>query len=181
MELCDSKVEDLGEVGVAVLVDENHVLGFDIPMNDPGVVRIGESAEHVAADVKRTLPFEARLPFEQIEKQHAVQQLQHHVEGAVAKLAEVRHVDAVRMVDAANGKRLALEAFGHFLDFFDLGMQQLQRQRSPNRNVLRKIDTAHPAGAENPGNTVARIQDIPDPRYLRIRGRRQRWRPTPPP
>jgi len=76
------------------------------------------------------------------------------------------------VVDAADGKRLAFEAFGHLVDLSDLGMQELQRQGPLNRNVLGKIDAPHPAGAKNPGDAVARIQDFADPRYLRILGRR---------
>jgi hypothetical protein len=45
-------------------------------------------------------------------------------------------------------------------------MQQLQRDRTPERKVLRKIDAPHPAGAENSSNAELRVQDVPDPRNL---------------
>ena len=129
---------------------------------------------------KTRFQFEPLFPLEQVGKQHAVEQLQDHVKSAVRKLAEIRDVDAVRVVDAPDGKRLALESLGDLVDLADFGVQELQRERPFNRNVLREVDAPHPAGAENPGNAVARIQDIADPRHRRIRSRRGRRRPVPP-
>ncbi len=180
VELRNPEIEDLGEVGVLVLFDENHVLGFDVAVNDSRAMGVVERTQDMTADVQSALPVEALLPFEQVGKQDAVQQLEHHVKGAVRELAEVGDFDAVRVVDATDGKRLPLEALGDLVDFADLGVQELERQGPLNRNVLRKVDAPHPAGAEHPGNPVARIQDLADPRYLRIRGGRERGHPTPP-
>jgi hypothetical protein len=41
------------------------------------------------------------------------------------------------MVDSTDRKRLALEALVYLVDPFHLGVEQLQRQRASNRNVLR--------------------------------------------
>ena len=169
-QLRNAEIQDLGEVFVSVLVDENHVLGLDVAMNDSGVVRVRKRAQDVPADVQDALPIEACLAIEQIRQEHAVEKLEHHVERAVLELSEVGNVDAVRMVDAADGKRLALEALIDLVDALDLGMKKLQRERAPNGNVLREIDAPHPSGAEDTGNSVPRIQHVSDPRCLLVRG-----------
>ncbi len=180
VKLGNAEVEDLGEVWVVFLLDENDILGLDVAMNDSRAVRVIERAQDVAANVQNPLPVEPLFPLEQVGKQHAVEQLQHHVEGPVRELAEIRDVHAVGVVDAPDCKRLALEALGDFVDLADLGVQELKRERPLDRNVLREVDAPHPAGAENPGNAVARIQDLADPRHLRTWSRRERGRPVPP-
>ncbi len=171
-KLRDTEVEDLCKVGVPILVDQNHVFRLDVPVNDAGVMRILERAQHVPSDVQRPLPTDTPLAVEEIREQNAVQKLEHHVERAVCELAEVRHVDAVRMVDTTDCKRLALEALVYLVDPFDFGVEQLQRQRAPNRNVLREIDAPHPTRAQDASDSVPRIQDVADPRCLLVRGHR---------
>jgi len=50
-ELRDSEIEDLGEVGVLILLDEDDILRLHIAVNDAGVVRAHQCAQYMACDV----------------------------------------------------------------------------------------------------------------------------------
>ena len=69
LELRDPEVENLREIAVVLLVDEDHVLGLDVAVNDPGLVRVVEGAQHVSAYVKSASPLHAMVPLEKIGQQ----------------------------------------------------------------------------------------------------------------
>ena len=103
-QLGEAEVEDLG---VAVR-RHDHVLGLDVAVHDPGLVRLLQPARHLGRDLDRAERVQLAL-LDQGPHRAALDQL-HRDEEAVLALVDVVDLRDRRVVDGARGAGLPQEA-----------------------------------------------------------------------
>jgi hypothetical protein len=171
-DLGDAEVEDLGEVRVAVLGHQVDVLGLDVAVDDAGGVGVAQAAQHVAQDRQRPVRRDRRVGVHQIAERSAVEELHHQEQRAVLELAEIRDVDAVGVIDAPDRDGLALEPAAQLGHRRQGGVEQLDRHRPPDRDVLAPVHHPHAALAEQRVQPVAPVDHRPQPPTVVLRRRR---------
>jgi hypothetical protein len=92
-----------------------------------------------------------------------LEEFHHEVRGAVRCHAHVVDVDDPAMADGRRGLRLAEEALDDLLVADDLGVEKLHRAPAVDEDVLGLVDRAHPPFAEQPGQAVPALENLPDP------------------
>ncbi|MNY02582.1 hypothetical protein D3C86_1351560 [compost metagenome] len=130
---------------------EHDVVGLDVAVDDPRLVRVVEGRADLDRDVHHLLDREGGLLLQEVAEALALEQLHGHVV-AIAVLAVVVDRDDVGMAHARGGHGLAPEAL-HGVLFLDLGQgvgeqQLLDGDRAPESGVGRLVDDAHPSPAE---------------------------------
>ena len=154
----------------AAALDEKDVVGLEIAVNDPALVRGGESIGDLSRDVGE--PSHGHRPrlFEHLAERLAVEPLHDEVGGAVGQLTEVRDVDDVRIADRRCGLRFLQEAVGDLLVARHVGAQDLDGHLLVDDLVAREVDDAHPAFAEHRLDAVAAVDGGSDVGVDRRRG-----------
>ena len=135
---------EIGELGVAVLRDQN-VLGFDVPVHDASVVRGGKAVRDAGEQLDELGP---RPPFGggPILERSVIDEFGDQIRTAV-QLADVVHGENVRVVQRGRCLGFALEPPAS-RRVGELVGKELDRNRSIELRVVRRIDFAHAAGAE---------------------------------
>jgi hypothetical protein len=110
LDLGDAEVEDLREHGVVVAIDEEHVVGLEVPVDDPRLVGAGEAAQQLGRDVQRFGELEAAEALDAVAEVFAAQELHHDERQPRLGLSGVEDRDDVGALDGARGLRFALEA-----------------------------------------------------------------------
>jgi hypothetical protein len=126
-------------------------------MDDARLVRVVERAQELAHEPHELLGLEALVVVEAVLEIASADEL-HDDEGDVAFLAEVVHLDDVRVVEP--GDRLRLLAKAHRVFARDLLVEValedgLDRDRAVQLRVERLVHEAHGAGADLPLQPVA--------------------------
>ena len=141
-ELREAEVEDLDD---AVLRD-HHVLGLQVPVDDPGGVRLGEPVGDLAGDVEQT-PGRKRAGPQDLPQRLPVDEL-HRDEDRGVGGPDVVDRDDVVVIQSGGRARLLLEALVPVGIGGKLRRKHLDRDLAPQPRVPRAIDLAHPSGAE---------------------------------
>ena len=144
---------EVGHLHLAGRVD-HHVAGFDVPMDDPILVRVGKRGTHLPDDGKRLVRIEAHAVDDLVEvlPLHVVHDDE---EVAGGGLAEIVDGDDIRVVQPRHDPRLALEIVRKAAVPADLERQQFDRDEAVERNLPRQIDCAHAAAADELLHLVA--------------------------
>ena len=106
VDLGDAEVEDLDVVVRAAAIDQEHVPGLHVPVDDPGLVRGPERADDLKQDVAGPQPRQPADLLEQIGDIAALEQLHHEEHRAAGHLAEVHDVHDVLVADHRRGAGL---------------------------------------------------------------------------
>ena len=131
-------------------------------MDDALPVRRRERGEHLAGDLGGALRRETPLLAQRLREALAAHVLHDRVGRAVVLHAHVEHVDDVLVPHAGGRPRFALEPRdGHAL-VGEVVMQDLDRDRAPDGDVLGLVDRAHPAAPEDPAQAVLPADDGAD-------------------
>ena len=143
-------VRQLGEPEVGDLrvsrFREQHVLGLQVAVNDPLLVRRGEARGDLPGQVQRSAEGQGAAG-ELLPKAPSLDDLGDEVEG-LALVPDVEDGDDVRIGQRGGGPRLPLEP-RDALGMAGEGLgKDLDRDRSPEPRVPRAVDLAHPARAE---------------------------------
>ena len=147
VDLGDPEVEDLHEVRVAVVLDEHHVLGLEVAVDDARGVRGAERRGDAPQDVNRA--FERQRAVLQLVAQAAPRDvLEDEEERAVAQAAEVGGRGDVGVLDVPGGDGLALEAREDLGALREVGVEHLERDALAHVHVLREVHRAHAALAQ---------------------------------
>jgi hypothetical protein len=131
----------------AALRHQNHVAGFDVPVDEPHAVRLGERARHLAEDVAYPARRLRALVADEILEIHPIQILHGVIEDAVHRATVVKDRDGVGVSEAAGELDLALEA-PEVLRRCPARTEQLDGRWPAQHGVARAIDFAHPARAD---------------------------------
>jgi hypothetical protein len=151
-ELRDAEVEDLREVLARARLHQHDVARLHVAVDDARVVRLGERAEHLLPDLRGPRLVD-RPPIPEHLREVLPRDVLHRevepvVVGGGAHLAEVEHADRVRVREARDDPRLGEEALHRALLAREVAAQDLERERLPHPDVLRLVDGAHPALAD---------------------------------
>ena len=111
-QLGDAEVEQLGEVGVVTARTQEHVLRLDVTVHDAGPVRMPQPAHQVPRDAQRPVHRQPRLLGQQVTERLPLQVFHHQEKRPILQPPEVGDVDAVRVLDPPDRRRLPLEPPG---------------------------------------------------------------------
>src|SRR5687768_5873704 len=123
-------------------------------MQNAFIVRCFYTGGHLSHDRSGSLRRHSTFATEQVVQSFAFDVLHHEEEHTVRALAEVRHVDDVRVTNRRSGTRFALETCNRFafLEIFvaqNVGTDSLYRYASGDEVLIAsEIDLAHRAATE---------------------------------
>ncbi len=109
--LRDAEIEDLHVVRVVVLLAEEEIVGLQVPMHRPLLVRMLEGLEDLVGDMER-LRDAHPLDRQGVVQDLAVQQLHHQVELSIVGGAVVVDDETVGVAQVRRDARAARESFG---------------------------------------------------------------------
>ena len=158
MFLGDAKVENLG----LALRGHQHVVRFEIPVDQPGRVRCGEASTGEDEDIDDGVPWATRLRFRQPRLEGLTL---HEVHGQVQPLlvpTHVEHRNDVGVREACHGLGLPLQAGAVPLH---AAVQQLERHLAIQDRVVRSVDNPHAPSAELIDHQIA-ADGAPHVRHL---------------
>ncbi len=159
-ELGQAEVDDLDVEALLLARDEEEVLRLEVPVDDAGGVRPAETPQGVGGDRQGVRRGEATAS----EAGGEVLSLEElHDEEGVAGLglAGVENLDDVGAVHGGDGARLAVEA-GPGRGVVLADEHELERHALADGDVLRLVDAAHAAAADQPEDPVLAGGDRPD-------------------
>src|SRR5262249_53193233 len=141
-------VEHLREARVVVALDEEHVVGLQIAVDDPRVVGARETAEDLRDDLQRLDAVQATVAPNAMAEILATHELHDDVGPAVVARTDVEDIDDMGAFDRARRLRLALEA-GDRVRRGALRIDELERELLTERLVDALVDAAHTADADD--------------------------------
>ena len=148
LQLRETEVQDLDPP----VLRQKDVLGLQVPVHDPLLVRRGQSLRDLHRVVDR-LARGDRARAQAAAQRLAFEQLRHDVRRAVVRPEFVDRRD-VRVVQDARRPRLRLEALQAIRILRERRRQHLDRHLAPEPRVARAVDLSHPAGADGRENFV---------------------------
>jgi hypothetical protein len=157
----DPEVEDLHLLRTVGSAGQHHVLGFDVPMNDPGGVRGAQGGEHLARDAERTRGLERSIA-DDAAKTSTFDVLEDEEVRAVREATEVRGRTDPGVTDVRCSDRLALEARDELGGGHRFGKEDLEGEPLPHVQVFREVHRTHPTFTELPNETVPLGDDFPE-------------------
>ena len=162
--LGDAEVEELHEVDLTSAGREEHVLGLEVPVDDPPLVGLGQRAADLddqLVDHPRVQPPDA---LESLREVLPLDELHHDEERVVLEIAEIVELHGVRVVQLDDRLALPVEASHELRITAELGVEGLDGDVPSRRAhlLLGEIDLAHPALAEHLHDAVAPQEDPPD-------------------
>jgi hypothetical protein len=176
--LADAEVDQLDEIGLAVLVDDEAVRRLHVAVDDPGGVRRLQRPQDLKAEVHGARRIEpAPLAREQLPEVAPVEVLHHEVGRPGRQPADVEHLHHVVAVDLGSRHPFVDEPLHGPLERQDSRAHELQGDRRPSQDVGRLGDRTHPPLAEQlldavlPIEHFARLGIRVDRDVLRLRHR----------
>ena len=138
---------EIGELDVAVPID-HQVVGLDVPVDDPHLLREAEAVGRVVNDAQRVLDRNLAVALEPLLDRALVHEL-HRVEVGVALVVDVIDLHDVGVVEPRRGARLGLEPRDEDRVLRQLGRQHLERDLAVEADLVGAVDLAHAALAED--------------------------------
>ncbi len=122
---------------------QHDVPGLQVPVDHALPVRGAQGVRDLRGDRQRLL--QRQRPFLQALRERLPGEVLHHEEHLALVIADVVERADVRVVQAGDGLRLALEASAAFGVGTEFGQQNLDRDRAVEPRVAGLVDLAHPA------------------------------------
>ena len=132
---------EVGDPGAALGVDE-HVLGLEVAVDDPALVRELRRLEDLADDLDRLA--DGQPARDQVLERGALDVL-HRDPVAAVGLAAVVDADHVRVLEPRRRLRLAAEALDELRVLGEALVQELERHPAAEHRVVGEPDVGHPA------------------------------------
>ena len=105
-----AEVDDLHQVGDAAAIDDQDVAGFDVAMNEPGVVRLGERRRSLFEEVDDPFLRLWTIDLDDLLERCTCQKLHGVIEDTVRRAPVVEDGHGVGMREHRGALHLALEA-----------------------------------------------------------------------
>ena len=160
--LGDAEVQDLdldAEVGG---VDQQDVLGLQIPVNDAPLVDHLQGAPHLLYELDHLVRRQLLHAIQPRLQVLPLQVLHHHVGLAAGQLVEVHHVDDVGVAQLRHDLGLPAEARVDHRVGHHLGVEDLHRDAlAPQAHVLCLVDDAHPPLRDAAEDLVGIVKYLP--------------------
>ena len=162
-ELGQSEVEHLCDLSTFGGLDDHHVLGLQVAVDDAVGVGLGDRGADLSADARDALEVEVPLFAHELPEVAPFEVLHHEVHQPLAP-AEVEDLHRVRVTEPRGGLGLALEAADGVAIPRELAVQELHRHQLADVDVLDLVHDPHPAAAEELHDAVAIGDDTTDER-----------------
>jgi hypothetical protein len=161
-QLGQPEIEHLDELAVCPAGAEEDVLGFEVAVDDPLLVRRIQRVGDLRADRHRLSQWNSFFPLEAVGQRLALQVLHHEVELALRRVAEVRDVHDVLVPDLIDRLGLGDEPRDDVGILRQLRVDRLHGDLLPDDRVLRQVHHPHAPLSELGGNLVVsdRVPDI---------------------
>ncbi|CAA9286601.1 MAG: hypothetical protein AVDCRST_MAG48-175, partial [uncultured Friedmanniella sp.] len=147
-------------------VGEQHVLGLDVAVHEPGVVRRGQRGEHGLDDLERPGRRHRRLAEDDVAERGAVDVLHDDVgpDGVPVEdgPALVEHGDDAGVGEPGGGAGLPVELAGELGVVAQPDVHDLDGDGAGQPGVDGLVDGRHPASGEALGDLVATVEDLAD-------------------
>jgi hypothetical protein len=135
-----------------VLAREQHVVGLDVAVHHPLVMRVRQGVQHLLEDRHRLTHRELPLAG-QLRPERLALDVRHHVEEEVVVRARRQQRNDVGMLQLGGELDLPLEPL-HVDARPHLGREHLDNHLAAEPGLLRQEDTAHPPTTELPLDAV---------------------------
>ena len=136
--------------------------GFEIAVDDAERVRCLERLEDLHRVFARRGHRELSLAVEDARERLALEELHDDVRVAVGRAIDVDDLHDVGAADLRGDARLLQEALDEARATRELGVEHLDGDPRPEHRVLRLVDRAHPAVAEDADEPVLAVDDAAD-------------------
>ncbi|MFO0616275.1 MAG: hypothetical protein U0414_27015 [Polyangiaceae bacterium] len=148
-DLRDTEVEDLHDGVLARLLHDEDVLGFDVAVDDPGLVRGVQGDRRLPQELDEDLRLERAVLGEDLAEIAALEVLHHEERRALRIDPGVDDVDdVIAVLDARADLRLPEEALDEDLLRAEVGKDPLQREALLRVRVPDDVDFTHPPALE---------------------------------
>ena len=147
---------------------QEHVGGFEVAVKQPAPVQRGQRVEHRTRD-REHFRRRHRTAHEPRGQRFAVEQL-HHQKGLSVDFVEFVQRADVGVAHACRRARLPSEPFARRRVGQDVRPDHLDRHRPVQPFIMRRVDDAHAAPADETGHTVSAnsLEGHPDRGYTRL-------------
>ena len=168
VRLRDAKIEELGQQ-LAGAVDDHHVAGLDVAMDDAELVSGVHDLAQPAEQRREHAARHRASPFEQRVERRAAHVLHRDPQHAVGLDAERVHMRGVRMVERRGETRFAQEALDARRRAVRIAAQDLDHRAAAELRLLRAEHVARAAAAELIDGTVnlPSVRPISEPEVMR--------------
>ncbi len=148
LQLRDAEVEHLYVLATRAQRLDEDVLGLEVAVDDAGRMRVVERGKRLAEQLCDARGRQRPLVAHDLRERAAAQHLHDDVQGAGRGLPEVEDGDRVRVVQAAGGARLVLEALRGHRVRGNLRVEHFDRDLRVEAEVHAAVDAAHCAHAD---------------------------------
>ncbi len=166
IHFCDSEIADLHDVDGTVLVvatfEDDDVLGFEIAMENFELVRGADGGERLAQDRRDARGRKRKFARDELGERATFEELHRDVEHAVGVFAEIEDARGVRMIEARRGARFDVKTLDELRVIAKRVWQDFQRDDFLELDLLRAVDDAHRALADDRLNRVLGGDDAAD-------------------
>ena len=167
-QLRDAEVAHLHTLATLMVGHDHHVLGLEVAVDDPLVVRLLEREEHLMEDRYDAARRERVLLQEELQQIGPVEQLHRQIEHPVARPSEVEDAHGVGVREPAGHSRLPMEALldlrvgGHVL------VEHLHGDLVVEPLLVRRVDDPHGTLAQDCRECVTLGDGLADERVHRL-------------
>ncbi len=176
-ELHQAEVENLHEVVIVLLVQEHHVGGLQIAVDDPERVRFPQRAADLLRDVDHPVLRQRSVGLHRLRERAAVEELHGDEEDSVVRAAVVVERDGVRVRQLGGDARLEEEPLVEVGIAVVPRAQDFKGHHAVQRCLQCLVNTAHSAVANALEDPVSIVEDPAEQRIrLCLRGRNFRDR-----
>ena len=167
VELRQPEVEHLGVVAPAGRARDQNILRFEIAVNDAELVRLLQRATDLREQRGCASPRERAVATDDASHVEPADELHDQVQVALC-VPEVEDLDRVRVMQARDRGRFALEPLHDIGIGREVAMQDLHRGDLAHPQVFDPVDDGHAAATDHLDHAIAAIDDLSEPRLVRI-------------
>ena len=161
----DPEVDDPRHLGAVHVGLDDHVLRLEVAMDEARLVRVIQAFEQLAHEEDDPLRLHRRV-VEDHGQVVTLGEVHDHVAKPVGGLADIDDADHVRMAQPTGELGLALEPLRDLVVLEQPRVENLDRERAADLDVLGAVDRTHRALTEARLDLIAVREDLADQRVL---------------
>ncbi len=160
-EFRDAEIDQLHHRRCVVLSRQKNVLGFQIPVDNPVLMRRGERAKRGLHDAARGREADGALSVQQASEVLSGQILHDEVGLPPLGNAHIEHVDDVGVGDGGSRLSLPIEPGNQLFVPGELCVQKFYRGAASQLDMTPQVDSAHSALVEETDQLIPPIDNLP--------------------
>jgi len=160
-----SEIEDDREVRIVVALDQEDIVGLEIAVDDPLLMRFVNSRANLFENIHDPLERQTSFFDQDIAERATVEVLHHQIGQAIAaglSKTKISDVDNIWMAQASGCARFAFETFDELVVAHEVRSNQLESDKAFRAQVCGQIDGAHATLSEQSLEVVFAFKDYTD-------------------